>query len=275
MLLFDHLPWLLLGTATVTALTRPIWGLWIAFLAVVAAAVVGVMAPWYAILVTLGACLLHFTYRLPTAGIISINVGVILFVLASGFHLIPGTESLIVISDYQKTTDSTLYTLSFSFDKTLAPLALMILMPSMVSKGKRDSALPLLSLVVIGGIISILLLAWMMGLIKPAVAVPTWTGLFILKMMCYTTFAEEVFFRGYLQNLLTARWGSTIGIVIAAMVFGIAHAGGGFLYIGLASFAGLVYGLGYHLSGRLWVPVAVHTTLNTAHLILFTYPMAI
>ena len=104
---------------------------------------------------------------------------------------------------------------------------------------------------------------------------PTWTGLFILKMMCYTTFAEEVFFRGYLQNLLTARWGSTIGIVIAAMVFGIAHAGGGFLYIGLASFAGLVYGLGYHLSGRLWVPVAIHTALNTAHLILFTYPMAI
>lgn len=275
MLLFDHLPWLLLGTATVTALIRPAWGIWVAFSAIVTAGITGVVTPWYAVLVALGAYLLHFTCRLPTAGIVSIHVGVILYVLASGFHLIPGTESLIVISDYQKTADSAPYTLGFSFDKTLAPLALMILMPSMVSKERRDSALLLLSLVVIGGIVSTLSLAWAMDLIKPAFAVPTWTGLFILKMICYTTFAEEVFFRGYLQNLLTARWGSTIGIVVAAMVFGVAHAGSGFLYVGLASLAGLVYSLSYHLSGRLWVPVAVHTLLNTAHLILFTYPMAI
>ena len=40
----------------------------------------------------------------------------------------------------------------------------------------------------------------------------------------------------------------------------------GFLYVALASLAGLVYGLSYHLSGRLRVLVAVHTALNMAHL---------
>lgn len=269
-----NLPWLLLGVATSAALIRPAWGIWIALPAVAAAAVIGVLTPWYALLVVLAGYLLHFTDRLSTTGVISVHIGVSLFVLASGLHLIPGAAPLIVIAGYQKTADSMLYTLGFSFDKTLAPLALMIIMPAMVLTKKCGHSLPVLLAVIAGGILSILLLAWATGFIKPDVAVPGWTGLFILKMICYTAFAEEVFFRGYVQNLLTARWGPTVGVIIAAVLFGVAHSGGGVTLVVLSSLAGIVYGLSYHLSGRLWTPVAVHTALNTAHLILFTYPAA-
>jgi len=39
-----------------------------------------------------------------------------------------------------------------------------------------------------------------------------------------------------------------------------------------AALAGLIYGLVWHWSGRLWLATAFHFALNMVHLLFFTYP---
>lgn len=267
-----YLPWILLTVATAAGLFSPRLGLWTALTALAAGTLSGVVAPWYAAMIVAIGLVLWFTQRLPRAAVIAVHISFGLFVLAAAMHWIPGTESLVLVRDCQKSADSSLYTLGVRFDKTLVSLGLLILLPSMVARKSEPARMGQLLITVIGGILSVLLLAWALGGIRPAFGVPWWTGLFIIKMMAFTCFAEEVIFRGYLQTLITDRWGAAVGIGGAAVLFGLAHGGGGVVYAILASIAGVVYGLSYNLTGRLWVPILVHTALNSAHLIFFTYP---
>ncbi|MCY4473347.1 MAG: CPBP family intramembrane metalloprotease [Kistimonas sp.] len=266
------LPWALLAAATACALIKRQVGLWLALSALVMGVATGVVAALYAFGLVLLAGLLHLTDRLPQGGRVWVHIATSLFVLTSALHLIPGTESVIVVADYQKSPDSGLYTLGLSFDKTIAPLALLILLPDMVCARRVPVNIVAQAFVTAGGTLALLSLSWGMGYIRPALAVPAWTWLFIVKMLCFTTFAEEVIFRGYLQNLMVKKWGAARGVTAAALLFGVAHFGGGVPYVMLASLAGLVYGLAYHLSGRLWVAIASHTALNTAHFVFFTLP---
>jgi membrane protease YdiL (CAAX protease family) len=61
--------------------------------------------------------------------------------------------------------------------------------------------------------------------------------------------------------------------LIAALLFGLAHFAGGPLLIFFAALAGLIYGLAWQWSGRLWIATLVHFAFNLTHLLLFTYPV--
>ncbi len=47
---------------------------------------------------------------------------------------------------------------------------------------------------------------------------------------------------------------------------------GGLLLVLFATMAGVIYGLAWLWSGRLWVATLVHFSFNMLHLLLFTYP---
>ncbi|MNY81380.1 hypothetical protein D3C86_2229250 [compost metagenome] len=47
------------------------------------------------------------------------------------------------------------------------------------------------------------------------------------------------------------------------------------LFALVAGIAGLGYGLSFHFSGRLVVPVLLHGAVNCLHLLLFSYPLRI
>jgi CAAX protease family protein len=89
---------------------------------------------------------------------------------------------------------------------------------------------------------------------------------------------EEAFFRGYLQGGIARlldghRFGRTIAIVVAALLFGLMHLpGGGWMWVIFATVAGLAYGLAYRFGG-LAAAVLAHFALNATHFLLFTYPM--
>ena len=91
------------------------------------------------------------------------------------------------------------------------------------------------------------------------------------------TLVEEALFRGYLQGGLS-RWfkqlpyGQTLALVIASLLFGLAHIGAGWQWVVLAGIAGLCYGLAYRFGG-LSAAIATHFGLNLLHFGLFTYPM--
>jgi len=85
---------------------------------------------------------------------------------------------------------------------------------------------------------------------------------------------EELVFRGILQTKLSDRLGSAGGIFLAAALFGLTHWNNGSVmfdwrYILLATCAGVGYGLAYRTSGRLIVPVMVHTLVDTTWVSLF------
>ncbi len=73
-------------------------------------------------------------------------------------------------------------------------------------------------------------------------------------------FAEEVFFRGFIQSGLVRRWGPLTGLVVSAAIFGIAHAS---VAIFIPIFvAGLLIGWLYQRTGSLWSCVWVHGAQN-------------
>ncbi|MCW8158503.1 CPBP family intramembrane metalloprotease [Stutzerimonas stutzeri] len=106
---------------------------------------------------------------------------------------------------------------------------------------------------------------------------PKWPALFLpwlLVNLGITCLAEELIFCGLLQRELVRRFGAAIGIGLATVLFGAAHLPAGAGFAGLATLAGLGYGLAFHYAGdRLWVAVLLHGAVNSLHMLLLTYPL--
>lgn len=68
---------------------------------------------------------------------------------------------------------------------------------------------------------------------------------------------EELLVRGVLQGWLTERWSAEWAIVVAAVVFGLAHSISR-LYFVFATVIGLYLGILYHLTGNLLVVIVTH-----------------
>jgi hypothetical protein len=68
---------------------------------------------------------------------------------------------------------------------------------------------------------------------------------------------EELFFRGWLQSVLTGKFEIWLGILIASVIFGLAH----YLsttYAIYAGLTGLYLGVIYQVSGNLYIVMVVH-----------------
>ncbi|MFX1678391.1 CPBP family intramembrane metalloprotease [Mitsuaria sp. CC2] len=107
------------------------------------------------------------------------------------------------------------------------------------------------------------------GLGRPTLRWPDNAGLFLAANLFLTCVAEEAAFRGVIQGLLARRLGTDLRtmngwlpVLLAAVLFGLAHAAGGTAYVALAMLAGLGYGLAYTLSGRIEVAILLHFALN-------------
>lgn len=72
--------------------------------------------------------------------------------------------------------------------------------------------------------------------------------------------AEELFFRGYLFQAVTARKGLSRGIIYSSALFAAAHVN--HTVILPLAVGGAVLAYAYHRSGTLWVPMAAHSLHN-------------
>jgi membrane protease YdiL (CAAX protease family) len=63
-----------------------------------------------------------------------------------------------------------------------------------------------------------------------------------------------------------------LAIVASALLFGLAHLGGGWKFALAATLAGVGYGIAYHRTQRVEAAMAVHFGLNALHFLFFTYP---
>lgn len=199
---------------------------------------------------------------------------VLLVVMAAALllHLIPGFNNPRQINAVQVGARSLPFSFSFNFDKALIPFLLLACMPTLFKAEAHPPRTPLLWLVPVAAIPLLLVSAVGLGGLAFEPHLPDWLGAFALANLFFVSLAEEAFFRGYLQQRLRQKWGGTIALVATALLFGVAHASGGVLLMIFAGLAGLIYGLVWHWSGRLWLATACHFALNMVHLLLFTYP---
>lgn len=188
-------------------------------------------------------------------------------------HLIPGFHNTPVAIKQQAGPLSAPFTFYYNLDKALVPFVLLACLPTLVQAPAAAPRWRFAWPALIAAIPALLLLATLAGGLRIEPHAPAWLGEFMLANLFFVSLAEEALFRAWLQQRLSQWLGRWPALLIAALVFGLAHAAGGPLLIFFAALAGLVYGLAWQWSGRLWVATLVHFAFNLTHLLLFTYPV--
>lgn len=199
--------------------------------------------------------------------------------LGLGLHMFPGFSHRLFLGPGQFSADATVYVNWLSLDK---PLVGLILLGSAGLFARSREAWRLLLGAglpwTVAVIASVLVLAMLLQVVAPE---PKWTPVFWLwawANLFTTVLTEEAFFRGFVQRHLRRalgywHYGPLASVVVAGLLFGIAHIGGGVKYAALAAVAGIGYGWLYERTGRIEMSIIAHFLLNTVHFLLFSYPM--
>ena len=272
------LVWLLLAISIGCALTKTTaWRISLA-LTLITAVTFNVLTLIGAAIVISGLAIASVTARQRTKPLRYLGHSVIvLWVIGLILHLYPGINNLLVLDQVNSGPLSRPFTLYFNIDKPMLIFALLILVPNILSNNEYNwhqlSLSRMQKSIIGGGLIALPLLAWGLQLVKPEFTIPSWWWIFAINNLIFTCVAEEVLFRGYIQGFLCKRLSPITAIIIASVLFGLAHLAGGPLFVIIATLAGILYGVSYYWTKKITVAIVVHFTFNLLHLIFFTYPL--
>ncbi|ERT12230.1 CAAX amino protease [Photorhabdus temperata J3] len=223
------------------------------------------------IIFVLGALRIYFQQN----NIIKITTELLLlaFGIALFLHLIPGFHNLKYLDKVQVGPHNASFSMYFNFDKALIPFLLLCCMPGLFTTKPLAKVRPYAWIILTVAIPVLLGIATALGGLAIELHMPQWLPMFILTNIFFVSLAEEALFRGYIQQRLSQWTNPYVALIITALIFGGAHFAGGLLLMIFATLAGLIYGLAWMWSGRLWVAVGFHFVLNLVHLLFFTYPI--
>lgn len=197
--------------------------------------------------------------------------------LALALHWLPGFYNGRGIVPQRFTDDAVRFSMFLNLDKPLIGFWLLLVCPWIV--GRRSLRLSVFATAMGLALSTVLALggALWLGVISWAPKWPDQAWLWLFNNLLLVTLVEEALFRGYLQGGLSRcfkhlRHGEHLALLLASLLFGLAHLGAGWQWMLLASLAGVGYGLAYRFGG-LGAAIATHFALNLVHFGLFTYPM--
>ena len=233
-------------------------------------------------LVVLAACLLPAARpRAPSKWVQrACAVAGVLVAFGLAVRLFPGFPQVVFIDGLRLTPDATPMRLTAHFDAGVAGLVLMAFYccPAQTWSELKSAAVPALWISAVTTSL-VIALSCVVGFVRPEFKLPSFTGWHLAKILLWTCVMEEAFFRGVVQGGLAntafiqsrphLRW---LPLVLASVLFGLAHATGGATYIVLAGLAGLGYGYAFQATGRIEAAMFAHFLLNATHFIGFTYP---
>jgi len=106
-------------------------------------------------------------------------------------------------------------------------------------------------------------LHWHGGVDRPGMLPLAWLFTFF-----FIALPEEIYFRGWMQNLLERRLGRTASLLITAAIFGLSHfnkraAVFNWRYVLLAAIAGVFYGRAWRAQRRIGASAITHATVDT------------
>jgi len=193
-------------------------------------------------------------------------------------HRFPGFFNPVLADGIRFSADAPPFTLRASFDTAVAGIILMGVFCERIGSGKEWSKMlrrawpvALSTLVVVLGIGSAA------GYVRPDVKWTPYSAWFLAANLLFTCVTEEAFFRGFVLEWLRRgmdrwRWGTAVAVAASSLLFGMAHARGGTLYVVLATIAGLHYAAAYLATRRIEAAILTHFALNAVHFVAFTYP---
>ncbi len=238
----------------------------------------GYLTPTF--LITLGIIsvigLARWRYRNQASIRLISEILLIVITFALFRHLLPGFANPLYLDNVIIGPLSAPFSAYFNFDKALAPFILLLCIPTLFSCQAVKSATLWQWIALIIAVPLLLICAVFAGGLAFEWHFPNWLLLFIISNLLFVCLAEEALFRGYLQRKLTEYLPSPyLALFIAALLFGAAHFAGGPLLMLFATLAGVIYGLAWMWSGKLWLAVSFHFGLNLVHLLFFTYPIKV
>ncbi|GFM83725.1 CAAX amino protease [Pseudomonas cichorii] len=197
--------------------------------------------------------------------------------IALASHLLPGFNNAKVFDEVRFSPEAAPFSMSLNLDKPLIGFWILLFCPWILASTGIARSLKVAAGTLIATTVLCMTTAIALGVTGWSAKWPEHGTLWLLNNLLLVTLTEELFFRAYLQGALqqffNKLWfGSTLAISIAAILFGLAHAGSGWQWILLASLAGAGYGIAYRFGGLL-ASVITHLGLNLVHFGLFTYPM--
>lgn len=200
----------------------------------------------------------------------------VLWCAALVLHRVPGFHNPVVIDAVRFTADAAPFTQYLNFDKGAVGLVLLAWLAPRLQRGDafgRLAATTVLAWALTSA--AVLGLALAGGLVRPAFKLPAQAGLFLAVNLFLTCVAEQALFRLLVQDRVRAwpmRGAAVLATVLSALLFGLAHAGGGVAMVLLASLAGLGHAMVYERTRRIEAAILVHFGLNATHFLAFTYP---
>lgn len=212
------------------------------------------------------------------AGRVLLELMVMVLSLGLGLHLFPGFHNLLIARQAQLAADSLAYSLWFNLDKTLIGLFILAwLHPLLRDRHAWLSMLRQWLPIALLTLTLVIALSLLTGYVRFDYKLPDFLFYWLWANLLFTCMAEEALFRGFLQRRLSHylagfRHGALFALIIAAVLFGVAHAAGGITYVLLASVAGLGYGWVYQRTQRIEASILLHFSLNSIHIIFFSYP---
>lgn len=227
------------------------------------------------------ACLAVFAKR-SKPGLIRVGLLVATgwMTLALSVHKFVGFLNPSLVANMRISEGAPSFTHNLNFDTTAAGLILFAVF-CVPARSRSDWREVLRQYpVILGTPLIVFAFGLVLSYVNVDFKIVAYAPLFFVCNLLFTCVTEEAFFRGFIQEQLTGamkRWkaGPYIALVIAALLFGIAHAKGGPLLIALASLAGLGYGYAYLRSRRIEAAILTHFVLNALHFVAFTYPRTI
>ena len=92
-------------------------------------------------------------------------------------------------------------------------------------------------------------------------------GAFVFTFV-FIAIPEELFFRGWLQNLLERRMGRTLALLLTAVLFGLSHwnkraVDFNWRYVLMAAIAGIFYGRAWRAQRRVGASALTHASVDT------------
>lgn len=249
--------------------------------ALISALAAGIVQPLGLLWIGAFALSVGWFARTPAPSPLRVVSALAIVVLAAGLmaHRLPGFNNPRVISDARFTADALPFRLHLNFDKTVVGLFLLAFLHARLARAADWRAMFRTTLPVTFATVGTLLaLSLAFGYVRFAPKLPPETWLFLWANLCLTCFAEEAFFRGFIQAGLGRKWkhlrhGARLALAIAAVLFGLAHFAGGPTYVALSTLAGVGYGWAYLRSGgRIEASILTHFAVNALHFLAFTYP---
>jgi membrane protease YdiL (CAAX protease family) len=204
-----------------------------------------------------------------------IGAHALMLLIAAGLtlHVLPGFDNPRVLSGVVLSPDAAPYTKYLNFDKGVAGLFLLgIYAPDLPARDELWRHAPAWLWRCAALVAVMMAAATAAGYVHWDPKLPPWLAMWLWSMLFLTALPEEALFRGVVQTGLASRAGEWQALAAAAVLFGVAHLGGGLLYVLLSTVAGAGYGWIYLRTRSIAGSVLAHTALNSVHLLLFTYP---